>query len=802
MRFTLNWLKNHLDTTASDAEICEALTHIGLELEEFEDVAAQYAPFKVALIESAEKHPDADKLKVCKIKTDNGVEDVVCGAPNARAGMKGIFAPAGTYIAGLDVTLKKSKIRGVPSNGMMVSEAEMQLSDDSEGIIEVDDSYAIGTPMAEVFGLNEKIIEIGLTPNRADCAGVYGIARDLAAAGLGTLKPVDTGPVDGTFDSPIAVTIDDTDGCKVFYGRVIKNITNGASPAWLQNTLKAVGLRPISALVDITNLMTLDHARPLHVYDVDKLQGNITVRQTQDGETLDALNDKSYALQNGSVGIADNRGIIGLGGIVGGESTGVDENTVNVFVESAYFDPMRIARSGRDLGVSSDARYRFERGVDPAFTESGLHIATLLIQEICGTTTTSISHVVKAGEDALVDNPIAFDPAFTHTLCGLDIPADTQIAILEKLGFTCVQNGDTYTVTPPSWRGDVHGKADLVEEVVRIYGVDKIQPVSVRSANTVTAAVETPRLARSRMARAAMASLGYLECVTWSFMRKETAAHFGSGDNPALTLLNPISADLDHMRPSILPNLIDAAHRNAAKGYPDVMLCEVGPVFHSAAPEGQATIAAGIRAGSHTSRHWDAATLARKPDIYDVKADALAVLASIGAPATNARVARTAPSYYHPGRSGTLSLGKNTIAQFGEIHPAILEQMGIKETIVAFEVFIDAVPAARQKGTAKPLLKIAPLQAFTKDFAFIVKDDVNADDILRAALAADKKRITGAEIFDVYAGKGIDEGHKSLALSITIQPQDTTLTDEDIDTIMNDVIGAVSDKCGGVLRDK
>ncbi|MGH1375200.1 MAG: phenylalanine--tRNA ligase subunit beta [Alphaproteobacteria bacterium] len=797
MKFTINWLKNHLETDASDEVICETLTNIGLELEEFEDKGAAYAPFKVAYVEEAEKHPDADKLKVCKVRTQDGTTQVVCGAPNAQAGMKVIFAPSGTYIPGLDVTLKKTKIRGVESNGMMVSEKEMCLSDEHNGIIDVDAKHDIGTPISDIFGLDEKLIEIGLTPNRADCAGVRGIARDLAAAGLGTLKDQDESAHTGTFDSPINVKIED-DGCKLFYGRLIKNVKNSPSPDWLQNMLKAVGLRPISTLVDITNLLTLDQCRPLHVFDADKLKGDIIVRATRKDEELDALNDKSYNTVEGAIGITDESGLIGLGGIVGGTSTCCDENTTNVFVECAYFEPMRIARAGRDMGVQSDARYRFDRGVDPEFTKTGIELATRLILDLCGDEQTEVSHVVKAGDEPQWKREIDFDPAYTKKLCGIDVAENEQVSVLQKLGF--IVSGDTapYKVTPPSWRGDVEGKADLTEEITRIYGYDKIEPVSVRGDKAVTAPAETLNLNRSRRARAAMAAAGMNECVTWSFMPKPLAQHFGSNDNAALTLSNPISSELDQMRPSILPNLIEAAGRNESRGFPDVALCEVGPIFRTSKANGQDYMAAGIRAGQKTTRHWTEGE--RTVDAYDAKADVLAVLEACGAPAANAQISNDAPNYYHPGRSGVLRLGKNIIAQFGEIHPAILEEMNIKTSVVGFEVFLENIPAPRKKGTARSLLKLASLQAVSKDFAFIVKEDVQSATLIRAAKSADKKLITHAEIFDVYAGKGIEDGHKSLALNITIQPTETTLTDEKIEEIMNNVIDVIANKCGGVLR--
>ena len=800
MKFTVNWLKKHLDTKASTEEICEKLTNIGLELEEFEDMSAVYEPFTVAYVEKCEDHPDSDHLHVCNVKTQDSVVQVVCGAPNARTGMKGIFAPSGSYIPGLDFKLKKTKIRGVESNGMLVSEREMCLSDEHKGIIEVDDKYEIGTPMAEIFGLDEKVIDIGLTPNRADCAGVRGIARDLAAAGLGKLKPIDDTPVKGTFKSPIDVIIED-EGCEMFCGRLIKNIKNGPSPMWVQNMLKSIGLRPISALVDVTNLMTMDHGRPLHVFDADKVAGNLVLRKTKGGEKIDALNDKSYELPAGAIGIYDDSGLVSVAGVVGGVSTACENDTVNVFVESAYFDPMRIARTGRDLGIQSDARYRNERGIDPEFNRPGMEMATKLILELCGTDETEVSEIVQAGDVPKWKRTIDFDPAYTQKLCGVDVPVKEQIAILERLGFGVKKgSGDTLKVSPPSWRGDIEGKADLTEEVSRIYGFENIEPVSVRSEKAVTSSAETLKLSRARTARSAMAASGFSECVTWSFMNKDLASAFGSNDNEALSLCNPISSELDQMRPSILPNLIEAAGRNADRGFYDVALCEVGPVFRSVKADGQDYMAAGVRAGNKTPRHWAKDVKERAADAYDVKADAMAVLEACGAPAANAQISTDAPGYYHPGRSGVLRLGKNVIAQFGEIHPAILDEMGIKTPVSGFEVFLENIPEARNKGTSRKLLALSPFQPLTRDFAFVVKDDVSAEDLVRAAKSGDKALITDATVFDVYKGKNIEEGQKSVALSVTIQPKDATLSDEQLEALMNNVIDAVANKCGGVLR--
>ncbi|MDH5721740.1 MAG: phenylalanine--tRNA ligase subunit beta [Alphaproteobacteria bacterium] len=802
MKFTINWLKQHLDTEASDSEICDKLTDIGLELESFEDKGKLYENFKVAYVEQAEKHPDADRLKVCKVKTENGHVQVVCGAPNAKAGMKGIFAPEGSYIPGLDVTLTKSKIRGVESCGMLVSEKEMMLSDEHKGIIELDEDYEIGTPITKIFDLDAKLIEIGLTPNRADCAGVRGIARDLAAAGLGTLIPQDEKPVKGTFKSPVSVKIEDKQGCPMFLGRMIKNIKNAPSPDWLQDMLHSIGLRPISALVDITNFMAMDQCRPLHVYDANKLKGNIIVRKTKGGETLEALNDKTYEnIPEGGVAITDDSGIIGLGGIIGGTSTGCTGETTDVFLEAAYFDPMRIARTGRDIGIESDARYRFERGVDPEFTKTGIEMATQLILELCGTDNTEISEIVQAGDMPKWQRHINYDSDMCKKLCGIDIEKQQQVKILKSLGFDIKDKKEILDIVPPPWRGDVHGAADIVEEVVRIYGFDKIPALSVTPEHGRSHGVETLTLMRTRLARTVMAVRGMDECVTWSFIPKSLANAFGSNDNEALSLLNPISSELDQMRPSILPNLIEAAVHNTDQGLQDAALCEVGPIFRTSKFDGQGMVAAGIRTGNAAQRHWTEDQKPRKIDLYDAKADALEVLKACGAPAENAQVTRDAPSYYHPGRSGALRLGKNVLAYFGVIHPSITEEIGLKGDAVGFEVYLENIPAPRKKNaTAKPLLQINPLQPLTRDFAFVVKDDVNADDLIKAAIAADKKFITEACIFDVYAGKGVEDNHKSLALSITIQPLDAALNDAQIEEIMQKVIKAVSDKTGGVLR--
>ncbi|HRQ61858.1 MAG TPA: phenylalanine--tRNA ligase subunit beta, partial [Alphaproteobacteria bacterium] len=564
-----------------------------------------------------------------------------------RAGMKAVFAPEGSTIPANGTVLKKGNIRGVESNGMLVSMAEMGLSEDHDGIIEAPADAEIGTPLADIFGLNDPVIEISLTPNRVDCAGVRGIARDLAAKGIGTLKPLADAAVKGSFPSPITVSIEDKQGCPLFLGRMVKGVKNGPSPEWLQNLLKSVGLRPISALVDVTNFLSLDLCRPLHVFDADKLKGNISVKATKGSETLEALNDKTYTLLEGAVAICDDSGVLGLGGVVGGKDTGCTETTTNVYIEAAYFDPMRIAKTGRSLGIESDARYRFERGIDPAFTVQGMEIATALILELCGG---EASEVVTAGAVPPCGKDISFDPAFTEKLTGLSVPADQQKKILEALGFEIAGS----TVKTPSWRGDIwaadtDGKADLAEEILRVVGLDSLPAISVRAAESIPQSPETEMLTRIRKSRGVLVNKGFAECVTWSFMNKDRARLFGSNDNAALAIANPISTEIDQMRPSLLPGLIEAAGKNAARGFADLALAEIGPVFGGTKPDEQKIVAGGIRAGLSGPRHWDQKP--RAADAFDAKADALAVLAALGVNTENLTIARNAPSYYHPGRS-------------------------------------------------------------------------------------------------------------------------------------------------------
>lgn len=802
MKFTLGWLKEHLETDAGLDEIVGKLTAVGLEVESVEDRAKMFAAFKVAYVEKAEKHPDADRLRVCVVDTGKEKLQVVCGAPNARTGMKGVFAPAGSFIPGTGLELKKGNIRGQESNGMLVSEREMGLSEEHEGIIDVPENVPVGTPLASLYGLDDPVIEINLTPNRADCAGVRGIARDLAAAGLGKLKPLDESKVPGKFKSNIGVSLkfDEStkNACPLFIGRYIKGVKNGPSPDWMQRRLKAIGLRPISALVDVTNYLSVDLCRPLHVFDADKLNGNIHVRLATKGEKLEALDGKTYELDEFMTAVCDDSSVLGLGGVIGGTATGCSDSTTNVYLEVAYFDPYRTAKTGRALSINSDARYRFERGIDPAFTVPAADIATRLIQLLCGG---EASEVVVAGAVPAWQRHISYDPAYLKQLAGFVVEGKEQKSVLESLGFT-VAAGKHWDVQPPSWRADIEGRADIVEEVVRIRGYDSIPPVSMEKDAAITYSAETPGIARARKVRTALAGRGLNECVTWSFMPHDRAEKFGANDRQAakaLRLANPISADLDQMRPSILPNLIEAAGRNRARGFPDTALFEVGPVFTGPALEGQIIAAAGIRGGNIGPRHWSSPEISRANDTYDAKADALAALEACGVSAAGLQIAREAPPWYHPGRSGALRQGPAVLAYFGEIHPALLAEMDVKGAVSGFEVFLDRVPAQKKKGTAKKLLALPPFQPVERDFAFVVDGKIEAETLIRAVKSVDKL-IVRVEVFDVYEGEKIEAGKKSVALNVVIQPVEKTLTDAEIEGLSAKIVSAVVGKTGGTLR--
>ena len=810
MKFTLSWLKEHLDTTASVDEIAETLTDLGLEVEEVVNPADKLAPFTLGKVVKAEQHPDADRLRVCMVATDEGEKQIICGAPNAREGITVVVCKPGDYVPGIDVTLSVGKIRGVESHGMMASERELELSDEHDGIIELP-SGEVGEKFTDWLMANapEKIdpmIEIAITPNRQDALGVEGIARDLAARGLGTLISKVPEPVPGTFPSPIKVSIDaDTlDGAPYFAGRVIRGVKNGPSPAWLQARLKAIGLRPISALVDITNFFTFDRNRPLHVFDADKVQGDLRVHRATGGEQMLALDEKTYAFAPGMMVISDDRGPESIAGIMGGEESGVTEETVNVFVESAYWDPITIARTGRALKINSDARYRFERGVDPAFTRPGLEAATAMILELCGG---EVSEVVEAG--AIPDTTRAYrlDTARCSSLVGMDIPAETQRTTLEALGFV-LDEAKTKQMAgegavdkwyrPPSWRPDVLGEADLVEEVARIASLTNLEPKPMPRATTgVPKPILTPMQKREQIARRTAAALGYNECVTYSFIDQAAAALFGGGDE-ARRVANPISQDMTHMRPSHLPGLLQAAARNQARGFNELSLFEVGAVFHGGEPEEHEILVTGLRVGATGPK--DVHSERRPVDVFDARADAEAILSALGAPA-KMQFQRPAKAWWHPGRSARMTLGpKITLAAFGEIHPKVLKALDVKGPAVAFAIHIGAIPQPKNASATRAALAISDLQAVERDFAFVLDADVEAINVVNAAQGADKALIEDVRVFDEFVGGSLGEGKKSLAITVRLQPTDKTLTEEDIDAVGKAIVEKVGKATGGVLR--
>ncbi|GAB5501733.1 phenylalanine--tRNA ligase subunit beta [Pyruvatibacter sp.] len=796
MKFSLSWLKDHLETTATLDELSDALTMLGLEVEEIHDPAKALGAFTVAKIISTEQHPNADKLKLCKVATAKGEMQVVCGAPNAREGLTGIFAPEGAYVPGIDMTLKPTEIRGVQSNGMMCSERELELSEEHNGIIDLEGDFEVGMSAADALGVNDPVIEIAITPNRPDCTGVRGIARDLAAMGVGTLKAETIETVPGTFESNTKVDLkfDGDPACQLFLGRMIKGVKNGPSPDWLQKKLRAIGLRPINALVDITNYMSFDRARPLHVFDADKLSGTVHARMGRTGEEFLALDGKEYKADDSMCVIADDNGMLGLGGVMGGEASGCTEDTVNVFVECALFDPITIATAGRKTGITSDARFRFERGVDPEFAHDGMEMATRLILDMCGG---EASTVESAGAIPEWRREIAFDTARVRKLTGLELDDARIFSILEALGFESDSTSSPAKVTPPSWRPDVHGSADLVEEAVRVHGINEVKPTPLPRLHAVAKPILTPMQGRVRLARRGLASRGLSEAVTWAFCSKQQAELFGGGQK-ALELANPISSELSDMRPSILATLAAAAQRNIDRGMRDVALFEVGAHYANETPEGQSTSAAGLRAGN-TTREWQGASA---PDVFTAKEDALAALAAAGGPAANAQVSTGASEWYHPGRSGLLTLGpKVVLAQFGELHPRVVEALGLSGRVAAFEVYLDAIPAPRKKATrSKPPLDAADLMPVRRDFAFVVTKDVAGNALLKAARAADKKLITDAQVFDIYEGKGIDADSKSVAIEVTLQPTGQTMTDKDIDAVSEKIVASVQKATGGTLR--
>ena len=801
MKFTLSWLKEHLDTDASARQIADKLNSIGLEVEAITDPGAALKDFIVGEVVTADKHPNADKLRLCSVSTGKENLQIVCGAPNARAGIKVVLARPGTVIPISGEALKTGTIRGVESRGMMCSARELKLGEDHDGIIELKADAVAGSPAAEALesaGLlsNDPVIDVSITPNRGDAASVWGVARDLAAAGLGTLKTEKVQPVAGKFPSPKTITLDfapeHKNACPIFAGRLIRGVKNGPAPKWVRERFAAVGLKSISALVDATNFVSHDRGRPLHVFDADKI-GNLMARMAVTGEQVPALDDVTYTLDADTIVIADEARAVSIAGIMGGKDSGSYDDTVNVFLESAYFDPGHIARAGRRQGIVSDARYRFERGVDPQQVLPGLELATRLILEWCGG---EASDVVIAGELPPPHKPIAFDPAFVARLGGIVVPQGEVVRILEALGFVVETHGGTLQVVPPSWRHDIDGPADLVEEVVRMHGLASVASVALPRDPGISKPVLTKAQRRAKAARRAIAARGFNEAVSFSFIARAQAALFGGGDD-ARQLSNPIASDLDALRPTPLPSLLAAAQRNAARGLSNLCLFEIGPGFSSGMPEAQTTIAAGLRTG-HAPPDWRKTT--HDAGVFEVKADMLAALEAITGSAMTAPVTRGAPGWYHPGRSGVIALGKNVIAQFGELHPKVLAAFDLKMPAAAFEIFLEAIPEPKQKGKARALFAPSPYQAIERDFAFVVKREVAAGDIVKAIRNAERTLLDDVSVFDVYEGKGVPEGHKSIAVAVRIQPKDKTLTDAEIDTVASAIVSGVTKATGATLR--
>ncbi|MFL6829262.1 MAG: phenylalanine--tRNA ligase subunit beta [Sphingomicrobium sp.] len=783
MKFSLSWLKDHLDTDASAAVLADKLTAIGLEVEDLANAAEALAPFTVARVLTAQKHPQADKLQVLTVDAGTGEEiQVVCGAPNARAGMVGVFGPPGAYIPGSDVTLKVAAIRGIESRGMMCSARELQLGDDHAGIIELPEDAPVGTPFALYAGIDDPVFDVAVTPNRQDCMGVRGIARDLAAAGMGTLRPLAVPQIEGSFPCPVPVRIEDPEGCPAFFGRAIRGLTNGASPEWMQRRLKAAGQRPISALVDITNYVMLEHGRPAHAYDIAKLKDGLTARAAKPGEKVLALNEKEYALEPFMTVIADNRQVHDIGGIMGGEDSGVSEATTDVMLEVAYFTPERIARTGQALGLTSDARSRFERGVDPAFLDDGLAIISGLILDICGG---EPSAEVRAGEPPVGKRTIHFDFARTKGLGGIDVPEARQREILTGLGFE-VKGAE---VTVPTWRRDVDGPADLVEEIARITGYDRVPSTPLERAPGVARPTATPSQLVERRVRRTAAARGLDEAVSWSFVSEAEAEAVGGGD---WRLANPISEDMKVMRPSLLPGLVAAARRNRDRGAASIRLFEIGRRYLGDAEHATLSL---VLAGDRQPRQWQSGA-AQPFSAFDAKAEALALLEAAGAPVANLQVFADAGPNWHPGRSATLRLGPKTIvASFGELHPRLQKALDAPAGAVAAEIYLDAIPPRRRSGHARAAYAPPALQAITRDFAFIVPPELSAESLVRAIRASDKAAITAVRLFDRFE-KGSE---LSLAVEVTLQPAEKSFTDGEIADVSRRIVAA-AEKLGARLR--
>jgi phenylalanyl-tRNA synthetase beta chain len=787
MKFSLSWLKSHLETEATIEQVADCLNRIGLEVEGIENPAEALRAFRIAKVVKAAKHPQAEKLQVLVVDAGDGPIQVVCGAPNAREGMTGIFGPAGAIVPSNGMELKVTAIRGEQSNGMMCSLAELGMGDDHDGIAELPDDAPKGASYADWAQLDDPVIEVAITPNRQDCMGVHGIARDLAALGIGTLKPLKVPAVAGSYPCPIEIRTDDPEGCPAFYGRVIKGVTNGASPDWMQARLKSAGQRPISALVDITNYVMLDHGRPSHAYDLAKLTGAIVARRAKQGEQVMALNEKVYSLTSDMTVIADDSGVHDIAGIMGGQHSGCSDSTTDVLLEIAYFSPERIAKTGQALVLTSDARSRFERGVDAGFMGYGLELVSELILQICGGVA---SEIVKAGEAPLEPRYLDFDPAHTAALGGVVVDEEEQKAILQRLGFGVDPN---WQVTIPTWRRDVDGPADLVEEIVRIHGIDKVPSTPLPRGDGVAKPTATSLQKIERKVRRTAAARGLNEAINWSFISEKEAAAFGGG---AWTLANPISEDMKVMRPSLLPGLLSAAQRNMDRGASSVRLFEIGRRY--LAEEERLTVGI-VLAGDKTPRGW-ASGKAAKFDAYDAKAEVLALLAAAGVATDSLMVMGEAGTHYHPGQSATLRMGpKMVLASFGALHPATAKAFDLDGAVMAAEIYLDAIPAKKAAGFMRPAYTPPALQAVTRDFAFLVPVELSAGDLVRAIKGSDKANIVAVRLFDRFAGQGVPEGQVSLAVEVTLQPAEKSYTDDELKAISDRIVAAAG-KMGAVLR--
>ncbi len=795
MKFSLEWLGHFLDTDATASEIAAKLNAIGIEVEGIEDPAERLAGFRVGEVLTAAPHPDADKLQVLTVSTGEGEPlQIVCGAPNARAGMKGVLGLPGAVVPANGMELRKSAIRGVESCGMMCSVRELELGDEHDGIIELPEDAPVGSSFAEYTSASP-VFDVAITPNRPDCMGVMGIARDLAAAGIGRFKPVEVPEIEGSFPCPVDIRTEDPEGCPAFFGRVIRGVSNGASPAWMQRRLIAAGQRPISAIVDITNYVMLAFGRPAHAYDLEKLSGPVVARRAREGERVEALNGKVYTLLDTITVVADTNGVHDIAGIMGGEHSSVTETTTDVLLEIAYFDPERIGVSGRRLGLASDARTRFERGVDPAFLEDGLALLTGLIQQICGG---EASEIVRAGEPPLTPQLIDFDPSLTARLGGVAVPEAEQRRILESLDFAV---GENWQVTCPPRRHDIEGPADLVEEVVRIHGLDRVASVPLPRAEGVARPTATPMQRVERKLRRAAAARGLDEAVTWSFLPPAQAGHFADGAE-LWVLDNPISEDMKAMRPSLIPGLLAAAKRNADRGAAGSRLFEIGRRYFrgpAGASDERPTLGV-VLAGERAARDW-ADGKSRAFDPFDAKAEALALLEIAGAPVDNLMVMGEAGEQFHPGQSATLRLGpKNILARFGALHPRTLKAFDVEGPVMAAEIFLDAIPARKGGGDfARAAYAPPALQAITRDFAFLVPADLAAQDLVRAVKGADKRAIVAARVFDVFQGQGVPEGRKSMAVEVVLQPGEKSFTEAEIKAASESIVAAAA-KQGAELR--